>query len=253
VANAVVLPSTIQASPRQSGLKRFYRKHRNLIVGLLFISPWIVGFAAFLVYPILYTVMISFTRYSGFGEPVPIGLENYQSMVNDDLFWIAVGNTAFYLALAVPIGVVVAMVLAIAMNQPVREVSIYRAIIYLPSILPLFALSFVYLALLDPNRGIFNQFLIPGIGPVIAGGILGAALTGAAVGATAGGLFGALREWGLPEEEANTTRASSRRVAQSSRYVPIVPPGGKGRRASCAATGQRTPLTGPPQQLQPQR
>jgi multiple sugar transport system permease protein len=160
VADAVVLPGTIQASPPQSGLKRFYRQHRNLIVGLLFISPWVFGFVAFLVYPILYTVMISFTRYSGFGEPVPIGLENYQSMVNDDLFWIAVGNTAFYLALAVPIGVVVAMVLAIAMNQPVREVSVYRAIIYLPSILPLFALSFVYLALLDPNRGIFNQFLI---------------------------------------------------------------------------------------------
>lgn len=160
MAGAIALPSTIQASPEQSGLKRFYRKHRNLIVGLLFISPWIIGFAAFLLYPIIYTFMISFTRYSGFGEPVPTGLDNYQSMLNDNVFWIAVGNTGFYLALAVPIGVVVAMVLALAMNQPVREVSIYRAILYLPSILPLFALSFVYLALLHPTRGIFNQFLI---------------------------------------------------------------------------------------------
>lgn len=160
MAGAIALPSSIQDSPEQSGLKRFYRKHRNLIVGLLFISPWIIGFAAFLLYPIIYTFMISFTRYSGFGEPVSTGLDNYQYMLNDNVFWIAVGNTGFYLALAVPIGVVVAMVLALAMNQPVREVSIYRAILYLPSILPLFALSFVYLALLHPTRGIFNQFLI---------------------------------------------------------------------------------------------
>ncbi len=160
MADTIVLPNTIQKPPERSGFNRFYRKHRNLIVGLLFISPWIVGFVAFLLYPILYTLQISFTRYSGFGEPVPVGFENYQHMLNDSVFWIAVGNTAFYLALAVPIGVVVAMVLALAMNQPVREVSIYRAILYLPSILPLFALSFVYLALLHPSRGIFNQFLI---------------------------------------------------------------------------------------------
>ncbi|MDQ3695865.1 MAG: sugar ABC transporter permease [Chloroflexota bacterium] len=160
MVDTLVLPRTIQTPPEPSGFNCFYRKHRNLIVGLLFISPWIVGFVAFLLYPILYTLQISFTRYSGFGEPVPVGLENYQHMLNDSVFWIAVGNTAFYLALAVPIGVVVAMVLALAMNQPVREVSIYRAILYLPSILPLFALSFVYLALLHPSRGIFNQFLI---------------------------------------------------------------------------------------------
>ncbi len=160
MAESIALPSTIQVTPEPSRFQRFYRKHRNLIVGLAFISPWIFGFVAFLLYPIIYGLMISFTRYSGFGEPVPIGLDNYRYMVNDDVFWIAVGNTAFYLALAVPIGVVVAMVLALAMNQPVREVSLYRAILYLPSILPLFALSFVYLALLHPQRGIFNQLMM---------------------------------------------------------------------------------------------
>jgi multiple sugar transport system permease protein len=160
VADAIVLPENIQTGPELSSFQRFYRRHRNLIVGLLFISPWIIGFIAFLLYPILYTIQISFTRYSGFGDPVPTGVENYQRMATDSVFWIAVGNTAFYMALAIPIGVVVAMVLALAMNQPVREVSLYRAILYLPSILPLFALSFVFLALLHPTRGIFNQFLI---------------------------------------------------------------------------------------------
>jgi multiple sugar transport system permease protein len=143
------------------GRLRLTRKERqNLRLGLLFVSPWIVGFLAFLVYPIFYTLRISFTQYSGFGEPKWIGLGNYQTLLNDDLFWTSLYNTLYYTALAVPIGVVVAMGLALAMNQPVPEVPIYRAILYLPSIIPLFALSFIFLILLNPTQGIFNQLLI---------------------------------------------------------------------------------------------
>ena len=65
---------------------------------------------------------LSFTRYSGFGEPLWIGLANYQRMFTDDLFWLSLYNTLYYTLLAVPIGVVVAMVLALAMNRPLREV-----------------------------------------------------------------------------------------------------------------------------------
>jgi multiple sugar transport system permease protein len=133
---------------------------RNLALGLLFISPWLVGFLAFLVYPIYYTIRISFTRYTGFGEPTWIGLDNYRAMFDDDLFWTALYNTMYYTILAVPIGAVVAMVLALAMNQPVREVPLYRAIIYLPSVLPVFALSFVWKSFLNPTQGFFNQILI---------------------------------------------------------------------------------------------
>ena len=136
------------------------KERQNLRVGLLFISPWIVGFLAFLVYPIVYTLRISFTQYTGFGEPKWIGLGNYQTLLNDGLFWKSLYNTLYYTALAVPIGVVVAMGLALAMNQPVPEVPLYRAILYLPSIIPLFALSFIFLILLNPTQGIFNQLLI---------------------------------------------------------------------------------------------
>jgi multiple sugar transport system permease protein len=136
------------------------RERRNLGVGLLFISPWIIGFLAFHVYPIIYTLRISFTEYTGFGEPVWVGLGNYRDLLNDDLFWISLYNTLYYTALAVPIGVVVAMGLALCMNQPLPEVPIYRAILYLPSVIPLFALSFIFLILLNPTQGIFNQLLI---------------------------------------------------------------------------------------------
>jgi multiple sugar transport system permease protein len=134
-------------------------ERKNFWLAMLFISPWIFGFLVFLAYPIWYTLDLSFTQYGGFGDPVPIGLDNYRRMLDDNVFWKSVWNTVYYTALAVPIGVVVAMVLALAMNQPLSEIPIYRAILFLPSVLPLFAISFIFLTLLDPNLGIVNEFL----------------------------------------------------------------------------------------------
>ena len=154
----VATPPIQARAPSRFRLTR--KERRNLTVGLLFVSPWIVGFLAFLVYPIYYTLRISFTRYTGFGEPSWIGLDNYRALLEDEVFWTSLYNTLYYTALAVPLGAVVAMGLALAMNQPVPEVPIYRAILYLPSILPLFALSFIFLIMMNPTQGIFNQILI---------------------------------------------------------------------------------------------
>ena len=147
-------------TPRRFERLRLSRnERRNFVLGLLFISPWVVGFVAFLLYPLIYTLRISFTEYSGFGEPVWTGLENYRRLFEDDMFWTSLYNTFYYTALAVPIGVVVAMIIALAMNQPLPEVAIYRAMLYLPSVLPLFAVSFIFIALLDPTKGLANEVL----------------------------------------------------------------------------------------------
>lgn len=135
------------------------RERRNTLVGLLFISPWLIGFFAFLIYPILYTIRISFQRVPDFGPATNIGWANYQRLLDDQVFHGAIVNTFIYTALAVPIGAVVAMVLALAMNQPLGEIPIYRVILYLPSVLPVFALSFIAITLLDPTQGIVNEFL----------------------------------------------------------------------------------------------
>jgi multiple sugar transport system permease protein len=134
-------------------------ERRNLRWGLLFISPWLFGFLALSVFPILYTFFLSLTRYSGIKAPVLIGIQNYQRLSADPLFWKSAYNTLYYTLLAVPIGVIVAMLLAIAMNQKVREVSIYRAILYLPSILPVFAISLIFVYMLNPAYGLVNGLL----------------------------------------------------------------------------------------------
>ena len=132
---------------------------RNLLLGLLFISPWIIGFFLFLLYPVLSNFHLGMTQYSGFGEPEWIGLRNYQQLLKDPIFWTSLYNTFYYVLLAVPLGVAVAIALAMAMNQKVREVTLYRALLYIPSIAPIFALAMMLIWLLNPRFGLFNYLL----------------------------------------------------------------------------------------------
>lgn len=135
------------------------REKRNLRVGLLFISPWIIGVTVFVIYPLVYSFGISLTQYSGMQTPTFIGLQNYVSAFLDPLVRTSVGNTAYYMLISVPLGLVVALLLALAMNRNVREVAIYRTLLYLPSLIPMFAMSFIFIVFVNPQFGIVNQVL----------------------------------------------------------------------------------------------
>jgi multiple sugar transport system permease protein len=135
------------------------REKRNTRLGLLFISPWIIGFCVFTIYPIVYSTVISFTRYSGMNRPEFIGMENYKSVFTDPLTAKSVQNTLIYAAMAVPVGLVVALLLAFAMNKNVREVALYRTALYVPSLVPAFAMSFIFIVFTNPTMGLFNIVL----------------------------------------------------------------------------------------------
>ncbi len=81
--------------------RRMRKDLRSLLLGLLFISPWIVGFFLFLVYPVLANFYLGMMQYSGFGEPQWIGLQNYGELIRDPLFWSSLYNTFYYVILAV--------------------------------------------------------------------------------------------------------------------------------------------------------
>ncbi|MGP5008631.1 carbohydrate ABC transporter permease [Brachybacterium tyrofermentans] len=128
-------------------------------MGLLFISPWIIGVAVFVIYPLIYSFVISLTQYSGMQSPTFIGFKNYIAAFADPMVHTSVGNTVYYMLIAVPVGMIVALLLAIAMNRNVREVAIYRTLLYLPSLIPMFAMSFIFIVFVNPQFGIVNQFL----------------------------------------------------------------------------------------------
>ena len=144
-----------KAKPRSPLLSpRNRRELRKLGVGLLFISPWIVGFLALNLYPILASFYYSLTRYSPISAPRYIGLFNYEKLLYfDPLFIKALTNTLYFVVFAVPLGNMLALALAVLLNQKVKGLSVFRTIFYLPSILPLVATSIVWTWLLHPQYG----------------------------------------------------------------------------------------------------
>jgi multiple sugar transport system permease protein len=133
---------------------------RNLITGLLFISPWLVGFLAFYVYPALASLYYSFTDLRILSEPEWIGLDNYRRMLGDPLFWKALSNTIWLVLVMVPISVAVALGVSLLLNvRGILGMSVFRTIFYLPVVVPAVASAVLWIWLLNPRYGLVNAAL----------------------------------------------------------------------------------------------
>ena len=119
--------------------------------GVLFASPWIIGFLAFVAGPFVASFVLSFTSYKvGVGSEW-VGLGNYAEMFGDDpLFWKSLYNTGYYVFLAVPLGELGSLLLAVMLNQKVRGIPVFRTMVYVPSIVSGVAVAYLWMWLLDP-------------------------------------------------------------------------------------------------------
>jgi len=136
------------------------RQRQNTIAGLIFTSPFIVGFLIFSLYPIGASLFYSFTSYRILTPPHWIGFGNYQRMLfRDELFWTSLYNSGFFTLLSVPSGLIVSFVLALALNANIRGLSIYRTVFYLPSLVPTVAVAIIWLWLFHTRYGLLNIIL----------------------------------------------------------------------------------------------
>jgi multiple sugar transport system permease protein len=132
---------------------------RRLRLGLLFTSPWIVGYCVFYLYPFLASLYYSFTKFTGIGNPVLVGLANYSGLLHDSIFRTAVFNTFYYTIIEVPFSTVAALGLALLLNMKVRGQAFYRTLFYIPSIVPVVASSLIFVWIFQPSFGIVNALL----------------------------------------------------------------------------------------------
>lgn len=133
---------------------------KKSLTGYAFISPWLLGFLAFTVYPFLSSAYLSFTRYDIVTKPVWVGAANYRTLLTGDpLFWKSLSVTFEFALIAVPLGVVCGVTLALLLNLNLRGMGVYRTIFFLPSILPTVATSVVFLWLFNPEIGLINRLL----------------------------------------------------------------------------------------------
>jgi multiple sugar transport system permease protein len=152
-----------RSAPRWSGAAglagRSPQERRNTFWGLVFTAPAIIGLVWFTAYPVLMSIWYSFTSATMVKPADFIGLDNYTSLLTDANWWGSLGNTIYYLLASVPLGIAVALVLAILLNLKVRGQSIYRVIFYLPAIVPIVASAVVWLYVFNPQYGVFNTVL----------------------------------------------------------------------------------------------
>jgi multiple sugar transport system permease protein len=133
------------------------RRDSQLGAGLLWASPWIVGFCLFLLAPIAMSAWYSLTDYPLLKPPVYVGLDNYRALLGDDRFWLVVRNTAVYGALIIPLGTLLSLALAAALATPgLRGARFFTALVYIPTLVPMMAGAMIWLWLFNARYGLIN-------------------------------------------------------------------------------------------------
>ncbi|GAA2895960.1 carbohydrate ABC transporter permease [Microbacterium esteraromaticum] len=133
---------------------------REAIAGYLFITPWIIGFLVFTAGAMIYSLYISFSNYNlATNTARPVGIDNYAELFDDPRVMVSLGNTLFYVVMAVPLEIIFALVLAMLLNRVGRGAGVFRTLYYLPKMTPAVATAAVFFLLLNGNTGVINEFL----------------------------------------------------------------------------------------------
>jgi multiple sugar transport system permease protein len=127
----------------------------------LFVSPWVIGFIAFTIIPMIYAFAVSLTNFNGIsGRWRLIGWSNYQELLSDPDVRTSLIQTLVYMIIIVPLTTALGMGLALLLNWRVRGIMLFRTIFYLPSVVPVVAAAITFKLVFDRNSGLANALLI---------------------------------------------------------------------------------------------
>lgn len=132
---------------------------RNRIIAYSFILPNLIGFITFTLIPVLAALGLSFMRWDSYSPIRFVGLRNFSVMFSDSSFKIAFWNTLYFTGATVPLTLVVALFLALALNSALKGIEIFRAVHFFPHIASTIAVAVVWRFLYHPEMGPINQIL----------------------------------------------------------------------------------------------
>jgi len=145
---------------------RLSQRAAEELTAYLFISPWIIGFVVFTAGAMIASFYISLLDTDLLSTTTFVGLKNYATAFQAPLFWQAIRATFFYTALVVPLGTLVALSVAMLLNQRVRPLGLWRTVYYLPAVVSGVAVALLWGWVLNPQYGLVNLGLgllkIPG-------------------------------------------------------------------------------------------
>jgi multiple sugar transport system permease protein len=123
------------------------------------VSPWILGFILFTAGPLIASILISFTQWDFISPSIFVGLKNYQTALDDELFFKSLKVTTVYTLLSVPLGLVGGLLVAWLMNQKLTGITLFRTLYYLPSVIAGVAVALLWQWIFNPNYGLINALL----------------------------------------------------------------------------------------------
>lgn len=141
-------------------MKKLSMKKREMVYGLLFISPWLIGFLIFTLYPIISSLYYSLYDYKVISAPQFIGMENYAALFGDTVFVKALKNTAYMVCFGVPITTFIAVGVSVMMNnKSLKHTGIFRVLFFIPTLVPTVVACLLWIWVMQPETGIINRML----------------------------------------------------------------------------------------------
>lgn len=137
------------------------RKALDRYDNFMFLTPNLIGFIVFGLFPVLFSLVIAFCEWDFINPDAKmkwIGIANFQKLFQMPEFWKYLANTAYFL-IGIPLGMALSLLLAVALNQKIKLVTVYRTIYFLPYICSIVAIAILWLWLYNPNYGLINEFL----------------------------------------------------------------------------------------------
>ncbi|WP_062437174.1 carbohydrate ABC transporter permease [Herbidospora daliensis] len=143
------------------------RRAREALTGLAFAAPAVAVFAVFMFWPLIQVFWISLQQTRGFGLAKWVGLQNYEEILSDKIFWTALWNTALYTAISVPLCLVAGLAAALLLNKRMPARGLIRAIYYLPAVISGVSSALIGAWLFNEDIGLVNRILdVVGLGPI---------------------------------------------------------------------------------------
>ncbi|QIS12662.1 carbohydrate ABC transporter permease [Nocardia arthritidis] len=136
------------------------RRRRSALRTLAFLSPWLIGFGVFFVYPLISIVYFSFTKYDGFSAPTFTGLRNWNYVLGKyPFFWQGLRNTMWLVLVMVSLRVVFGLGIGLLVTKIKTGLGFFRTVFYLPYLAPPVAATIAFAFLLNPGTGPVNHLL----------------------------------------------------------------------------------------------
>jgi multiple sugar transport system permease protein len=126
----------------------------------LFVAPWIIGFVTLTVFPLGYAFWLSLTDSDGLSPRTHfVGFANYVEIFNDPLTLSSLAKTGVFALVTVPLSILAGLLLAVILNQPIRARGLFRALIYLPAVVPPVGAALTFRLIFDRDAGAANGIL----------------------------------------------------------------------------------------------